>query len=62
LTTGARQLAGLSDPTTATADELSLVDTINTIIRIAIAVAIVIALSAALEIRRYRQLAPRPAA
>ena len=52
----------LSDPTTATAEEAGLVDSINSIIRISIAVAIVIvALSGAFEIRRFRQLSTEPA-
>jgi hypothetical protein len=53
----------LSSPTTATAKEVDFVDSINLIIRVSIAVAIVIiALSGALEIRRFRQLAPKPVA
>lgn len=50
----------LADPATATAEEVSFVDAVNMIIRVSIAVAIVIvALSGALEFRRFRQLAPR---
>jgi hypothetical protein len=47
----------LSDPSTATSDEAALVDGINTIIRISIAITIVMsALSGALEVRRFRQI------
>lgn len=50
----------LTDPVAATAEEVGLVDAVNSIIRVSIAVAIVIvALSGALEFRRFRQLAPR---
>ena len=49
----------LADPSTATSDEVELLDLINGIIRVSIAIAIVItALSGALELRRFRQLAP----
>ena len=52
----------LADPATATAEDVSLVDAINSIVRVSIAVAIVIVgLSGALEIRRFRQLASEPA-
>jgi len=47
----------LSDPSTATSDEAAVVDGINTIIRISIAITIVMsALSGALEVRRFRQI------
>lgn len=47
----------LADPSTATSDQVELLDLINGIIRVSIAIAIVItALSAALELRRFRQI------
>ena len=47
----------LADPSTATSEQADLVDLINNIIRVSIAIAIVVcAVSAALEARRFVQL------
>jgi hypothetical protein len=49
----------LADASTAPTEQVELVGLINTVVRISIAITIVItALSAALEIRRFRQLRP----
>ena len=49
----------LADPATATADETSVVEAINTIVRISIAATVVLtAVTAALEIRRLLRLRP----